>query len=88
MHHLHREFHRREEKWEQTHVTAYGQGSESTQVPTVFERQQAERNDNEEYGLLMDVPTEEERSVGAEGDGRDESVPGWLEEELDKGRLR
>lgn len=81
------EIHSREEQRKQAHVARDGKGSEGAKVASVLERQQAERDDDEEDGFFVDVPAEEEGSVAAERDGRDEGFPSRFQEELDQRRL-
>jgi hypothetical protein len=65
-------------------MAGHGQRSEGTEISSVFESNQAERDDDEEYGLLMDVPAEQERRIAAEGDRTDERVPCRLEQQADQ----
>jgi len=53
----------------------------------IFQCQEAERDDDEEYGFFVYVPTEEERSIAAKSDRADKSVPGRLDEELREAHL-
>jgi len=53
----------------------------------IFQRQEAERDDDEEYGFFVYVPTEEEGSIAAKSDRADECVPGRLDEELREAHL-
>lgn len=69
-------------------MTAHCKRSESAKVASILECKEAERDDDKQDGLLVDVPTEEERGVGAKGDGRDEVWPGWAEEEFGESGLR
>ncbi len=65
-------------------MTADGQGAEGAEVAAVLEREKAEGDDDEQDRFLVDVPAEEEGSVGAERQGADEVVPGGAEEKFDK----
>jgi len=47
-------------------------------VSAIMERYKTEWYDDEKNGLLVDMPTEEERGVPAESDGADEPLPGRL----------
>lgn len=85
--HLHRELHCSEKQWKQAHVTGYGQRSEGSEIATILQRKQTERYDDEQYGLLMNVPAKEERSITAKRECRYESVPVRFEEELNESRL-
>lgn len=78
---------RREEQRKQADVPTDSQWAKGTKVPSVFEREEAEGDDDEQDGFLVHVPAEEEGGVGAEGEGGDEACPGGLEEELDEGGL-
>lgn len=60
---------------------------ESAQVSSVFQREEAEGDDDEEDRFLMDMPAEEERCVAAERDRCHKIVPRWLEEQLDESGL-
>lgn len=73
----------REEEGEEGDVAGDGQGSEGAKIPTVLECDEGEWDDDEQDGLLVDVPAEEERGVPAERNGADEAGPGGIEEELD-----
>jgi hypothetical protein len=46
-------------------MPGHGQRPEGTEISAVFECQQAERDYDEEDGLFVDVPSEEERCVAA-----------------------
>lgn len=61
-----------------------GERAESSQVSSVFQRYQAERDDDEQDGFFVHVPAEEEGGVCAEGSGCDEVGPGGAEEEFDE----
>jgi len=82
-----RELHRREQQREQADVSRDGERSEGPQVSPVFEREQAEREDDEQDGLFVDVPAEEERGVAAQRQRGDEILPRRLQEELEQSRL-
>lgn len=56
------------------------QGSECTKESTVVERNQAEGNDDQEDGFLVNVPAEEEGRVTAECDCAHKRLPRWLVE--------
>lgn len=60
------------------------EGPESTKVATVFECDETEWNDDEEDGLLVNVPAKKEGGVGAECGGADEYLPGRVEEKFDQ----
>lgn len=66
-------------------MSSDSQGTESTEIAAVFERDEREWDYDEEDGFLVDVIAEEERSVAAESDCTDEGVPGGFDEELDEG---
>lgn len=68
-------------------MSGHGERAESAQVPTVFQGDQAERNDDEEDGFFVYVPAEKEGGIGAEGGCGDEMVPGRAQEELDESGL-
>jgi len=76
---------RREQQREERDVARHGQGPEGAEIPAVLQGDEAEGDDDEEDGLLMDMPPEEERGVSAEGDSPDEVVPGGLDEQLEQG---
>ena len=81
---LDREFGSCEEQWEQTDVACHSQWAEGTEVATIVERDQAERNDDQQNRFLVDVPAEEERGVSAEGGSCHEVRPCRAQEELDE----
>ena len=59
-----------------------GQRSERAKVPTVFQRQQAERYNHQKDGLFVDMPSKKEGCVAAQGHSSDKGLPGRLEEKL------
>lgn len=61
-----------------------GEGSEGAQIATVLERDEGEGDYDEQNGLLVDVPPEEEGSIAAECNGANEGGPARVEEELDE----
>lgn len=65
----------------------YCERAKRAEVAPVFERDQAERDDDQENGLFVHVPAEEEGGVAAESDGADERFPVGPEPELDEGEL-
>lgn len=79
---LDRELGRRKQQREEGHVACHGERPECAQVPPVLKREQTERDNDKEHGLLMDVPAEEERRVTAERDGANKVVPGRRSKEL------
>jgi Ni/Co efflux regulator RcnB len=52
------EFHCREEEREQANMTGDGKWSEGSKVASVLQCEQAERDDHQQYGLLVDMPAE------------------------------
>ena len=72
----------REEQREQRHVARDGQRPERAQVAPVAQRDEREGDDDEQDGLLVNVPAEEERGVAAQRDGAYEAVPRRIYEEL------
>ena len=76
---------RREDQREQRYMTSHSQWAESSQIPTVLERDKAEGDDDQQDSLLVNVPTEQERGVPAKSDSPDETLPGRPHEELDEG---
>lgn len=68
-------------------MTRNGERAKRSQVPTVLQGKQAERYDDKQYGLLMDMPAEEKRGVSAERNSGNEVVPCGVEEELQQSRL-
>lgn len=79
------EFRSSEEQRKEWDVTSYRERTEGTEVATVFEGDEGEGDDDEEDGLFVDVPAEEEGGVATEGDGTDEGIPCWIEEEFYEG---
>lgn len=69
-------------------MAGYREGAEGAEVASVFEGEEAEGDDDEEDGFLVDMPAEEEGRVAAECEGADEVVPGRSEEELCERDLR
>lgn len=69
-------------------MTGDCQRSKSTQIPTVGEGNEAERDDDQENRLFVHMPAEEKRRITTKSDGADESVPSWFEEEFDETNLR
>jgi hypothetical protein len=61
--------------------------SERSEISTVFERDQTERDNYQQDRLLVDMPAEQKGRISAECQSSYESVPSWSEEELDKCRL-
>lgn len=53
-----------------------------TEETPIFQCQETERDNDEEYGFFMYVPSEEEGGITAKSGRAYESVPGWLDEEL------
>lgn len=76
------------QQWEKRHMACHSQWSKCSEVTTVPERNQAERDDHDQDRLLMDVPAEKERRISTEGHSTDEVLPGGLEEQADQERLR
>lgn len=60
------------------------QWSEGTEVSTIFECDQTERNDNEEHGLLVHMPAKQEGGISTQSDRSDESIPSRTQPEFDK----
>jgi hypothetical protein len=60
------------------------QRSECAQVPSILERQKAERQNDKENCLLVDVPAKKKGCVAAEGDCCDKVVPGRTKKKLDE----
>ena len=81
------ELHGGEEQGEQADVAGDGERPEGAEVSAVFQGEEGEGDDDEEDGLLVDVPAEEEGGVAAKDDCREEGFPCGLEEELHEGRL-
>lgn len=50
-------------------------GSECSQIAPVLEGDEGKRDDDQENGLLMDVPPKQERRIPAQRHGPDERVP-------------
>jgi hypothetical protein len=73
------------EEGEERDVAGNGEGLEGGEVAAVAEGDEGEGDDDEENGLFVHVPPEEEGRVAAEGDGADEVVPGRAAEEFDEG---
>ena len=63
----------------QRHVARYGQRSKRAKISPIFESNQAEWDNNKQYGLFVNVPPKQEGRITAEGDSADECVPGRLE---------
>lgn len=63
-------------------MAGYGQGTEGAQMASVLERDEAERDDDEEDGLFVDVPAKQKRGISTQRDGPYEAVPGGQPEQL------
>lgn len=61
--------------------------SECAEISPVFERDQAEWDDDQEDGFLVDVISEKERGVSAQRDRADKRFPVWPKPELDQREL-
>lgn len=68
-------------------MTGYSQRSEGAKIPAIMKGNQTERNNNKQYGLLMNMPTKEKGSIATERDRTDKDLPGWFVEEADKNWL-
>ena len=68
-------------------MTRHRQRSECSKVAAVLQGQKAERNDDEEDGFLVNMPSEEKRSVAAECDGADKVVPRRPDKQFEQSRL-
>ena len=68
-------------------MSGYSQGAESAKVPPVFERDETERDNDQKYRFLMDMPAEQERCISAQGDGTNESLPFRVAPELNQREL-
>lgn len=77
-----------EDQREERDVACHRKGPEGTEVPSVLECNQAERDDYKEDGLLVDMPPEEERSVPTQGQRTYKGIPVRTEPEFDQGELR
>ena len=56
--------------------------SKGPEVTSISQGQQAERDDDEEDSLLVDMPAEEERGVATQSDSSNEGFPSRAEKEL------
>ena len=54
----------------------HGQGPERADMASVLESDEAEGDEDEENGLLVHMPPEQEGGIAAQCHGADESVPG------------
>lgn len=61
--------------------------TEGAEVPSIFNGDQAEWDNNQEHGFLVDVPPKQKRRVRAKSDGAHERLPGWSEPELEQRQL-
>lgn len=68
-------------------MASHGEGSGCAEVSSVLEGDKAEWDDDEENGLFVDVPPEEEGGVSAKRERANEGVPVGSEPELDQGEL-
>ncbi len=66
-------------------MARYCQRSERTEMPSIFQRDEAERDDDEKNGLFMYMPAKEERGIAAECHSAYKIVPCGLDEQLDQG---
>jgi hypothetical protein len=46
-------------------VACHSEWAEGAKMSAIVQRNQAERNDDQQNGLFMDMPAEEERGIGA-----------------------
>lgn len=60
---------------------------ERSEIPAIFERDQAERDDHQQDRLLVDMPAEQKGRISAKCQSSHESIPSWSEEEFDECRL-
>ena len=88
IHDLDRKLHRGKQQWKQAHVTGNGQRSERSEVPSVFECEQAKGYNDKQNRFLVDVPAEEEGSVSAQCESRHKCMPIRFKEELNECRLQ
>lgn len=84
---LDRKFLSREQKREERDMTRHCKRSESSEMSTIFECDQAERDNYQQNCFLVNMPAEQEGCISAECQGAYKGVPGWSEEEFDKCRL-
>lgn len=77
-----------EEEREERDMAGDGQRSESTQISAVGEGNEAEWDDDQENRFFVHMPAEEKRRITTKGDGTDECIPSWLEEEFDETNLQ
>ena len=68
-------------------MPCHSKRTEGTEVSSIFDRDQAEWDDNQEHGFLVHVPAEQKRCVCAKGDGAHKELPGWSEPELEQRQL-
>ena len=68
-------------------MACHSQWTEGTEVPAIVECNEAEGNNNQQDGFLVDVPAEEERGVSAESGSCNKVGPCRSKEELDECRL-
>ena len=45
------------------------------------------RYDDEQNGLLMDMPAEQKGGISAKSDGADKMIPGWFRKQFDQAHL-
>lgn len=64
------------------------QRTKGTEVSSIGESEEREREEHEQDGFFVDVPAEEEGGVAAEGESGGEGAPGWMEKEFYQGGLR
>lgn len=69
-------------------MTRNCQRPEGAQITTIFQRDEAERDDDKQNGFFVYVPAEEEGGITAECQGCDKVCPGWAEEQFDQGGLK
>lgn len=68
-------------------MARYCERPECAEISSVFERDQAEWDDDQENGFLVDVISEKERGVSAERDRADKRFPVGTKPELDQREL-
>jgi len=85
---LDREFLCGEQQRKQGYVTRNSKRPKSSQVASILECEQTERDDDKQDRLFMDVPAKQEGSIATQCDCSHKVVPARLQKDLDQGWLR
>lgn len=66
-------------------MPCYCEWAKRGEVPSIFESNQAERDDDQKDGFLMNMPAKKERGISTQGDSADKGIPIRTTPELHQG---